>query len=202
MSRSFFWVTVTLTSDLISRIIVYEAYLLHYLRLWMHFRMSKCRVPFWGHCDLDLWPRYKSNCFLGISPILFEAGIINLVCGCILGWWSVAYRLHVTMTFTSFLELSCPKHISYNEIGIPNLVCGCILRWQSTMYHFRALWPWPPTWLKPTFSEYGHVAYQIKGNEIYDNIYNHKFRPYTPLTPGFKKSKQSSFWKLSWCISV
>ena len=32
--------------------------------------------------------------------ILFEIGIPNLVCGCILGWWSVMYHLLVTVTLT------------------------------------------------------------------------------------------------------
>ena len=35
-----------------------------------------------------------------ISPIFFEDGIPNLVCGCILGWRSVAYHFQVTVTLT------------------------------------------------------------------------------------------------------
>ena len=38
-----------------------------------------------------------------ISPIFFELGIPNLVCGYILGWQSVAYHFQVTMTLTSDL---------------------------------------------------------------------------------------------------
>ena len=38
-----------------------------------------------------------------ISPIFFEVGIPNLVCGCILGWQSVAYHFWVTVTLTSDL---------------------------------------------------------------------------------------------------
>ena len=38
-----------------------------------------------------------------ISPIFFEVGIPNLVCGCILGWRSVAYHFWVTVTLTSDL---------------------------------------------------------------------------------------------------
>ena len=38
-----------------------------------------------------------------ISPIFFEVGIPNLVCGCILGWRSVAYHFWVTLTLTSDL---------------------------------------------------------------------------------------------------
>ena len=36
-----------------------------------------------------------------ISPISFEVGISNLVCGCILGWRSVAYHFRVTVTLSS-----------------------------------------------------------------------------------------------------
>ena len=38
-----------------------------------------------------------------ISPIFFEVGIPNLVCGYILGWRSVAYHFRVTLTLTSDL---------------------------------------------------------------------------------------------------
>ena len=38
-----------------------------------------------------------------ISPIFFEVGIPNLVCGSILGWRSVAYHFRVTVTLTSDL---------------------------------------------------------------------------------------------------
>ena len=64
-----------------------------------------------------------------LSPIFFEVGIPNLVCGCILGWQSVAYHFWVflTLTFTSELVFivitvsvcpsvrpaSCTVHISY-----------------------------------------------------------------------------------------
>ena len=40
-----------------------------------------------------------------ISPIFFDIGIPNLVCGYILGWRSVAYNFWVTVTLTSDLVL-------------------------------------------------------------------------------------------------
>ena len=40
-----------------------------------------------------------------ISPIFFEAGIQNLMCGCILGWGSVAYHFRVTVTLTLLLTV-------------------------------------------------------------------------------------------------
>ena len=40
-----------------------------------------------------------------ISPILFEVGIPNLVCGYILGWRSVAYHFWVTVTLTLTSDL-------------------------------------------------------------------------------------------------
>ena len=88
-----------------------------------------------------------------ISPIFFEVGISNLVCGCILGWQSVVYHFHVTVTLTLTSDLVfivttmsvCPsvplrvRCISpiFFEVGFPNLMCGCILGWQSVAYHFR-----------------------------------------------------------------
>ena len=82
--------------------------------VWMHLGMAECRVPFSGHCDLDLWLSFYSNnnsvrpsrfrvrC---ISPIFFEVGIPNLMCGCILGWRSVAYHFWVTVTLTLTSDL-------------------------------------------------------------------------------------------------
>ena len=40
-----------------------------------------------------------------ISPIFFEVGIPNLVCGYILGWRSVAYHFRVTVTLTLTSDL-------------------------------------------------------------------------------------------------
>ena len=86
---------------------------------------------------------------LCISPIFFEVGIPNLVCGCSLGWRSVAYHFQVTVTLTLtsdlvFIVIKCPsvplrvRCISpiFFEVGIPNLMCGCILGWRSVAYHF------------------------------------------------------------------
>ena len=64
----------------------------------------------------ELWEAY-SNCTVrpsvrpsrfrvrSISPIFFEVGIPNLVCGCILGWQSVAYNSRVTVTLTLTYDL-------------------------------------------------------------------------------------------------
>ena len=60
-----------------------------------------CQVPFLSHCDLNL----VSRIIVFVSyPILFVVGVINLVCGCILGWGSLVYHFQVTVTLTSFLE--------------------------------------------------------------------------------------------------
>ena len=50
--------------------------------MWLHLGIAECHVPFLGYCDLDLL--FKNNRVLGISLILFEVGISNLVGGCIL----------------------------------------------------------------------------------------------------------------------
>ena len=64
-----------------------------------------------------------------ISPTLFEVGITNLVCGCILGWWSVPchFQVTVTLTLTSF------RSPILLEVGIPKLKCGCDFEWQSVV---------------------------------------------------------------------
>ena len=59
----------------------------------------------------ELWEAYSNHtvlpsvplCVQCISPIFFEVGIPNLVCGCIMGWLSVAYHFRVTVTLTSDL---------------------------------------------------------------------------------------------------
>ena len=75
------------------------------------------------------------------------------MCGCILGWPSVAYNFRVTMTVTLTsdlvfivitmsvrpsvtLRVRCISPIFF-EVGIPNLMCGCILGWRSVAYHFQ-----------------------------------------------------------------
>ena len=68
-----FRVAVTLTSDLV------------YIVITLSVRLS---VPLRVRC---------------ISPTFFEVGIPNLMCGCILGWRSVAYHFQVTVTLTSDL---------------------------------------------------------------------------------------------------
>ena len=68
---------------------------------------------------------------LCISPIFFEVGNQNLVCGCILGWRSVEYHFRVTVTLTLTSDLVYRKNrvrsisLILFEVGISNLVCGC-----------------------------------------------------------------------------
>ena len=42
----------------------------------------------------------------------------------------------------------------------------------------------PPPNIKLTFSEYGHIAYQIKGNIAYNNILANILLIHLPLIPG------------------
>ena len=61
--------------------------------------------------------------------MLFEVGIPNSVCVCILVWQNVVYHVWVTVTLTSDLVLRIivsGASLIFSEIGIPNLVCGCI----------------------------------------------------------------------------
>ena len=52
-------VTLTLTSDLVFKIIVSGAYLIVFEvgipnLVWIHLGMAECLVPPLGHCDLDI----------------------------------------------------------------------------------------------------------------------------------------------------
>ena len=71
----------------------------------MHLGMVESHILFLSHFDLDLRPSFNDNCVRSISLLLFEIGIPNLVCECILGWLSVLYHLQVTVTLTSDLVL-------------------------------------------------------------------------------------------------
>ena len=69
--------------------------------------MVECCVPFTGHCDLKLDSDLVFRIIIsGTYLLLFEIGIPNLVCICILGWQSVTYHFWVTVTLTSDLVLS------------------------------------------------------------------------------------------------
>ena len=63
--------------------------------------------PLGGHIviALSVRPSVRPSRFRvrSISPIFFEVGIPNLVCGYILGWRSVVYYFRVTVTLTSDL---------------------------------------------------------------------------------------------------
>ena len=100
--------------------------------------MTECHIPFSGHCDLDLWPSFKTYYVRCIFLIFFEVGIPNLVSGCILGWGSVTFHFRVTVTLTSdlvFRIIMSGAYFILFKVGISNLVCGCILEWQSVTYN-------------------------------------------------------------------
>ena len=94
----------------------------------MHLGMAEWRVQNLGHCDL--WLSFYSNHNVRpsvplrvrcISPIFFEVGIPNLMCGCILGWRSVAYPFRVTVTLTLTSDL----------------VFRIIVSWAYLLYYLR-----------------------------------------------------------------
>ena len=61
------------------------------------------------------------------------------MCGCILGWQSVAYYNLITVTLNLTSDLvsrNCGISPIFFEIGIPNLVCKCILGCLSVTNHF------------------------------------------------------------------
>ena len=54
---------------------------------------------------------------------------------------------------------------------------------------------------KTTFSEYVHVAYQIKGNEVYNNMHTSILSLNTPLTPVVGSTGHFSFLKFAYQIN-
>ena len=60
---------------------------------------------FGRHIVIALSVRQSRFRVRSISPIFFEVGIPNLVCGYILGWRSVAYHFWVTVTLTLTSDL-------------------------------------------------------------------------------------------------
>ena len=95
---------MTLTSNLVLRVIVSVTYLLYSSRykyqIWCVYAFLDDRVV---HTifTTDLVLR---NIVSGkISLILFEEDIPNLVCVCIFGWRSVTYYFQFTLTLTSDL---------------------------------------------------------------------------------------------------
>ena len=71
----------------------------------MHLGVAECHTPFLVTVTLTSDLVLKNNCGRSTSHILFEIGIPNLVCECILGWSSVLYHLRVSVTLT--FDLIC-----------------------------------------------------------------------------------------------
>ena len=93
-----FWVTVTLTSDLVFRIIVSDqiSYIIWARNpkfgVWLHRGMAECHVPSFG----SLWHWLISRIIVSGVYLLYYLRLesqINLVYGCIFGWWYVADHL-------------------------------------------------------------------------------------------------------------
>ena len=56
---------------------------------------------------------FKNNCVRSMSLILFQLGITNLVCECILGWGSVVYHNWVTVTLNLTSDLVSSNCIEF-----------------------------------------------------------------------------------------
>ena len=131
--------------------------------VWMHLGMAECHIPFWVTVTLtsdlvfivitmSIRPSVplRVRC---ISPIFFEVGIPNLMCGCILGWGSVAYhfRVTVTLTLTSDLVFRIIVSGAYLLYYLrKEFQIWCVdASWDEEVYNtiIGSLWPWtwPPT---------------------------------------------------------
>ena len=130
----------------------HSAILLTFIKLPFVIKIFLCPQRNFGRHIVIVLSVRPSGFVRCISPIFFEVGIQNLVCGCILGWPSVAYHFRGHCDLDLYLWLSfysdrnvrpsvplCVWCISpiFFEVGIPNLMCGCILGWRSVAYHFQ-----------------------------------------------------------------
>ena len=76
--------------------------------------MVECLIPFTGHCDLDLLPRFKKNRVRSISLILLKVGNPNLVVGMQLWMAECHIPFLVTLTLTS--DLVCRIIVSRTNL--------------------------------------------------------------------------------------
>ena len=91
----------------------------------------------------------------------------------------------ITQTWSEVvtLRISCPSHIFYK--GRPNLLQLYMILTHSMMVcHAHHLATDSNLAKNLLFTECGHVAYQIKGNEMYVNIQANILTLHTPSTPG------------------
>ena len=90
-----FSVTVTLTSDLVSRIGITSIFFevgIPNLVCGCFLRWPSVSYHFWVTVTLTSDLVFRIIMFGAFFSILFELGIPNLVCGCIFGWQSVMYQ--------------------------------------------------------------------------------------------------------------
>ena len=105
-----FGVTVTMSSGIISRIIMSRAYTPvlfevsnQNLNVWICLGVAECQYCIGVTVTLTFG--LSSRIIMSrVYPILFEVGIPNGACGCILVWWRVGYHFGVTVTLTSCLS--------------------------------------------------------------------------------------------------
>ena len=91
-----FLVTVTLTSDLVSRISITSIFFevgTPNLVCGCFLGWPSVEYHFWVAVTLTSDLVFRIIMFGVFFSILFELGIPNLVCGCIFGWQSVMYQL-------------------------------------------------------------------------------------------------------------
>ena len=71
----------------------------------MHLGMPECHKPFWGHCDLDLWPSFqKLLCPEHISYIIWcRNPKFGVVIALGMAEWCILFWVTLTLTLTSGL---------------------------------------------------------------------------------------------------
>ena len=102
----------------------------------MHLGMVERHTPLSGHCDLhlDLWPHFKNNFVLSISPILIEIDIPKLV-----------LSMHLEMAECQLYQNMVMLHIKLERAvdGAPSHIPMLkFLTPQNTPKSHPGAWPW------------------------------------------------------------
>ena len=125
--------------------------------VWILLEMTECRIPFWGHCDIDLYLWPCKSLFLIWSSCIYKERE-----------WNTGQQTSKYFAITCILD-----------------------PWEESKGQNRF------------FFENGHITYQIKESDTYNNMQTIIVYSHAPSTPRVRAKCHSSFffWKLSCCIS-
>ena len=83
--------------------------------VWMHLEMADCHVPFYGHCDLNLWPRSASSLVQNFYILWGRNSKLDESMHPGMAECHIPFLGHCDLDIWPSLENNlCPEHITYN----------------------------------------------------------------------------------------